>query len=520
MSTERRSAAGEPHVPDTAPEIQEILAYHEATKHSPESIRRTRWAMDWSNKPHPFKRYAGLPRIGLEPEAPTAGRPALDAIAGVEAESPVTAVDLGAITRLLRWGAGLHHAVRHPDGQTFSFRTYASAGALYPVEVHVVCGELDGLGAGVYHYLPHGDQLVRLREGDYRPSLVRASAEDPAVVHSPVVLALTGIPWRTAWKYAERGYRHLFWDAGMIVANLLALAASVDVPARVVVGFADREVELLLGLDGRREVSLCLLPVGTSEREVVPAPGPPEEIELPTLPLSRTEYAFEAITVANEAGRLGSPEEVERWRDRTGASDRELAPERAANATAVTDGVEDVIRRRGSARGFGSVPMPREVLLDVLGRATRGVRSDHAPDGSRLIEPYLIINRVDGLKPGGYVWRDGEPRLLREGDFRNQAAFLCLDQRLGGDSSATVFLMADLPATFEGLGARGYRAGQLEAGTVAGKVYLASYAHRFGATGLTFFDDEVERFFSPDAAGKSCMLVVAVGDSPRVLKDG
>jgi len=64
MSTERRSAAGEPHVPETAPEIQEILAYHEATKHSPESIRRTRWAMDWSNKPHPFKRYAGLPRIG------------------------------------------------------------------------------------------------------------------------------------------------------------------------------------------------------------------------------------------------------------------------------------------------------------------------------------------------------------------------------------------------------------------------------------------------------------------------
>ena len=358
MSTERRSAAGEPHVPDTAPEIQEILAYHEATKHSPESIRRSRWAMDWSNKPHPFKRYAGLPRIGLEREDPTPGRPALDAIAGVEAESPVTAVDLGAITRLLRWGAGLHHAVRHPDGQTFFFRTYASAGALYPVEVYIVCGELDGLGAGVYHYLPHGDQLVRLREGDHRPSLVRASAEDPAVVHSPVVLALTGIPWRTAWKYAERGYRHLFWDAGMIVANLLALAASVDVPARVVVGFADREVELLFGLDGRREVPLCLLPLGTSEREVVPAPGPPEEIELPTLPLSRTEYAFEAITVANEAGRLGSPEEVERWRDRTGASDREVAPERAANATdaaAVTDGVEDVIRRRGSARGFGSV---------------------------------------------------------------------------------------------------------------------------------------------------------------------
>jgi len=98
MSADRRSGAGEPHVPDTAPEIQEILAYHEATKHSPESVRRSRWAMDWSNKPHPFKRYAGLPRIGLEREDPTPGRPALDAIAGVETESPVTGVGLGAIT--------------------------------------------------------------------------------------------------------------------------------------------------------------------------------------------------------------------------------------------------------------------------------------------------------------------------------------------------------------------------------------------------------------------------------------
>jgi hypothetical protein len=76
--------------------------------------------------------------------------------------------------------------------------------------------------------------------------------------------------------------------------------------------------------------------------------------------------------------------------------------------------------------------------------------------------------------------------------------------------------MTDVAATLEKLGARGYRSAQLEAGIVAGRVYLGAYAHRFGATGLTFYDDEVERFFSPDADGKSCMLVVTVGDSPRL----
>ena len=522
MSAERRSAAGDPHVPDTAPEIQEILAYHEATKHSPESIRRSRWAMDWSNKPYPFKRHAGLPRIGLEREAPTPGRPALDAIADIPDGSPGAEVDRGALARLLTWGAGLHHAVRNPDGQTFFFRTYASAGALYPVEAYVVCGELDGLGAGVYHYLPHGDELVRLREGDHRPRLARASAEEPAVVHSPVVLALTGIPWRTAWKYAERGYRHLFWDAGMIVANLLALAASVEVPARLVLGFVDRDVELLLGLDGRREFPLCLLPIGTSDREFDGAPGPPDEIEVRTPPLSRTEYVFEAILAANDAGRLDPPEEVGGWRERAMAPGLPAdEPEDGRAEPPVVGGpVEDVIRRRGSARRFGPTPMPREILGDVLRRAASGVPTDYAPDGSRLIEPYLIVNRVEGLERGAYVWRDGALRPLREGDFRAEAGFLCLDQPLASASSATVFLMADLKAIFERFGARGYRGAQLEAGIVAGKIYLGTCAHRFGATGLTFYDDEVERFFSPDAAAKSCMLVVAVGDSPRLLRDG
>jgi nitroreductase len=259
------------------------------------------------------------------------------------------------------------------------------------------------------------------------------------------------------------------------------------------------------------------VPLWTSDREVDAAQGPPEEIELQTPPLSRTEYAFEAILAANDAGRIDSPEEVERWGGRAVATGH--AADRL-DAAAVPDSIEDVIRRRGSARRFGPTPMPREVLIDVLMRATRGVPTEHEADGSHLIEPYLIVNRVGGVERGAYVWRTGELRLLREGDVRAEAAFLCLDQRLGGASSATMFLMADLPAALERLGARGYRAAQLAAGIVAGKVYLAAYAHRFGATGLTFYDDEVERFFSPDAAGKSCMLVVAVGHSPRLLGDG
>jgi SagB-type dehydrogenase family enzyme len=495
-------------------DIQEILAYHEATRHSPTSIRRSRWVMDWSNKPDPFKRYVGLQEVSLERQPTSGGRSALDAISGTAAERRDSDIDGRTIARLLTWGAGVHHQVRYADGETFFFRTYASAGALYPVEIYVVCGRLDGVDAGVYHYQPDGDALVLLREGDHRPSLVRACAEESSLARAPAILALTGIPWRTAWKYSERGYRHLFWDAGMIVANLLALATSVDEPVRVVTGFVDREVELLLGLDGQREFPLCLVPIGRSNGEVVAsASSPPEALSLRTQPLSRNEYEFQAITAANESGRFETSEQVERWRARRTVAGR---ADHRRGTRGVADTVEDVLRRRGSARRFGTAPMPAEVFVDVLDRATGGVPTDYAPDGSHLIEPYLVVNRVEGLERGAYVWRGGELHLLREGDFRADAAFLCLDQRLGGTSAATMFLMTDLRATLDRLGARGYRAAQLEAGIVGGKTYLGTYAHRFGATGLTFYDDEVERFFSPEADGKSCMLVVAVGHSPRL----
>ena len=101
--------------------------------------------------------------------------------------------------------------------------------------------------------------------------------------------------------------------------------------------------------------------------------------------------------------------------------------------------------------------------------------------------------------------------LLKPGDFSEKASYLTLEQPLGGDASATIFFMADLKTVFASLGNRGYRAAQLEAGIIGGKIYLAAYALGRGATGLTFFDDDVTEFFSPHAAGKSCMLVVSVG---------
>jgi hypothetical protein len=100
--------------------------------------------------------------------------------------------------------------------------------------------------------------------------------------------------------------------------------------------------------------------------------------------------------------------------------------------------------------------------------------------------------------------------LLKAGNFRGEATFLDLGQALAGDAAFDAYWLVNLAALDE----RGYRAAQLSAAIEAGQLYLAAYRRALGATGLTFFDDDVTRFFEPHAAGKSVMFLTAVGQ-PR-----
>ena len=114
----------------------------------------------------------------------------------------------------------------------------------------------------------------------------------------------------------------------------------------------------------------------------------------------------------------------------------------------------------------------------------------------------------------------GALELLEEGEFRGEAGFLGLEQALPATASVDVFCLTDLERVLNQFGNRGYRAAQLEAGIIGGKLYLAAYAQRLGASGLTFYDDAVTEFFSPHAKGKSVMFLVALGWSAKRKRTG
>src|SRR3984893_15798848 len=216
--------------------------YHRETKHSYWSVRANRHGLDWANRPLPFKVYPAVERIALPQDVPQTGVAALAAIsADLRAASGEAVPDLQGLARVLFFSAGITKQRKYPGGEIY-FRAAACTGALYEIELYLVTGELKGLGAGVYHFNPADMSLGLLRSGDFRGNLARAAAMEPAVVHAPATIVSTGTYWRNAWKYQARTYRHFGWDNGTLLANMLAVSAASGLPAEIVLGFVDSEV--------------------------------------------------------------------------------------------------------------------------------------------------------------------------------------------------------------------------------------------------------------------------------------
>ena len=526
--------------------IESARAYHDGTAHSPASVSASTHRLDWNNQPSPFKVYPELPPIPLPRDLPTLELDALAALAGPGAGR--ARLDRDGLAALLFFSAGITKTRTYPGGGRQFFRAAPSTGALYQTEVYVVAGDMAGLPAGVYHYSPGDFALRRLREGDFRGALAVAAADDGIALQQATVI-LTAIYWRNTWKYQARGYRHLFWDSGSLLANLLACAGALDTPARLVTGFIERDVNGLLGIDVEKEGALVLAPVGLEgpSAGISPLVG---LLDHAVVPLSSSEVDYPVLRDAYYNSSFDSEAEVLDWREgearaesadggRAGAISRPplTVEERVAQPpTSLTPELPRIplpppklaagrslaatIMRRGSTRQFSGEPISAVEFSTALYHASRGWPAD-VPAG--FVELFVNVHAVEGIEPGAYRYdRAGHAlALIRRGDFRRESSFLSLGQMLGGASSATVFFLADLGEILPRWGNRGYRVANLEAGLIGGRLYLAAYAQGFGATGLTFYDRAVVEFFSPASAGLDALFVTALGRSasaPREVK--
>jgi SagB-type dehydrogenase family enzyme len=384
-----------------------------------------------------------------------------------------------------------------------------SAGNLHPVEVYVVAGpNVDGVPAGVHHFAPLEFGLTELRRGDFRAGLS---------ITAPVALVFTGRVWRTTWKYGERGWRHLYWDAGTMLANLVAAADGHGLETSILSGFADETVSRLVGIVGVDEVPLAVVTLGNEPADTelgLASNHDGEPLSLDVAPVAPRPIRLPLLVDA-QAGSTLTADQVTEWRQAANAVSSETPAQIDSPATAPEEPIEAVILRRGSTRVMRHDSVAHDAMVWPLAAATRSVPLDAAPRGT-LLAHYVNVHAVDGLRPGAYRWEPGGMEFIASDDPpREIGRLLCLDQPLGGDSAYTVFHNAALDPILDVLGSRGYRAAQLEAGIVSGRFALSAFALGLGATGLTFIDDLVSRYFQTATAP---MLVTSVGvpDTPPV----
>jgi SagB-type dehydrogenase family enzyme len=503
-------------------DIKYASQFHEETKHSELRLQMSRHYLDWDDRPRPFKVYPDLPSISLPQNFPIPTAEALKSIASLHPLLHESQLDFRTLAQILFFSAGITREMRHDSG-TYYMRAASATGALYPIELYIVSKEMPGLPAGVYHFCPGDFSLAQLRTGDYRSRLAEMSGENPDIVSAPVTIAFTSMAWRNAWKYKDRSYRHWFWDSGVIAANLLAVANSAGLQPSLAIGFLDAAVNNLLRLEQNREAAVVLAPLGSKIAissdpiQSRPDPEPVPVLNIPRiLPISKRETEHPEIWKLHEASSLVNREEVVQWLH---ARDKHKIESKGVSEVHAHDRVDplgDVILLRGSTRRFSHSAISKNQLLTILYTSTRGVPLDILGEGESFVDIYLIANAVDGVATGNYFY-DRRENLLEQLDSkkelasRNESGYLCLGQPLFSDASVVLFLMSDLAANLKTLGNRGYRACQLEAGVVAGKIYLSSYAQGLGASGSTFYDDAVTESFSPHAQNKAAMIAVGIG---------
>jgi hypothetical protein len=406
------------------------------------------------------KRYEGaLPRVALPRSLPSTTAPGVAALAGTADVGP-TDLDVPHLSRLLHLSAGVVRTMERPH-TTWLFRAAGSAGGRFPLEVYVAVPEGTSLPAGVHWYDPHDHDLVRVGPPPRGPA--------PALV-------VTGVPWRTGWRYRERGFRHVYWDAGTMLAQLLAVADSAGLHARLFTGFPDAAAAELVGADGVHEWPVAVVGLG-DHPPALEASGPAVPGQVDAAPLE-----FPLVTAAQRAGD----------RDTLGATwDRGTRVDVSASGP---DPVEAVVLARGSQRRMDPTRgLPKDLARTAMSVATRGIDLPHR----------VVVHDVDGLEPGVHRWPDLSTPAL-PGEMRDELYRVCLEQGLARDAAFVVIAATDVRA----LDDRAYREAHLAAGLVEGRLHLLAYGFGAGASGMTFIDSEVPALLGEPLDG---LLFTCVG---------
>jgi SagB-type dehydrogenase family enzyme len=491
------------------------LAYHERTKHHLKRFAAGPETLDWDAPPSPFRRFRGAALERLPLTADRVGACWSDLFQpGAVAAAPVDRTSLGALLEssfaIAAWKSS------GPD--RWAVRCNPSSGNLHPTEVYLLVRGVAGLADGLYHYAVDEHAL------ELRAALTPASSE--SLRAAQVLVGLSSVHWREAWKYGERAFRYCQLDVGHALGTLRYAAGALGWSTRVLHERPTALVAEVLGLNRLADFSgveaeepECLIELQTQGLSCQLEP------ELSTWLTGATWYGHAnrldahpmyRWPVIEEAARASSTEVAPTIADRGIAksaieSQRPPAPGTSKSATLL-------LRQRRSAQAFDRrASQTRDSFFRIVHAL---VQPGSAPaDTWQLpprVHPILFVHRVDGIEPGAYaLLRNASGQSALQALFAGQGAWLkpepcpdsiplfqlvardlsaplrtvCCGQELARACTFGVAFLAELePAVREDPAS--YRRLHQEAGLLGQILYLEAEVEGLRGTGIgCFFDD-------------------------------
>jgi SagB-type dehydrogenase family enzyme len=480
--------------------------------------------MDWDNQPDVFKAYDRGEFVKLPDPAPFAADDLWHVSGGQQKRDPSNEMDLMGLSRIFSQAAGLTARVRYP-GKDHFYRSVPSAGALYPTELYLANRDVNGLDPGLYHYGIRNRSLTQLRQADLSSLMSGFSrtGEGSSILAS---FFITGIFFRSAWKYRDRAYRYVLLDAGHQLENLaLALKAEGFLIESEYV-FDDDKLDHLLGLDGQREVSLACVHVLGRKRPLSATAAPLQALPEEMIQKSRVANEERAYDGTLALHTLGKSNALANGRDPgappfAGMDAAAWVPILTVKPEGPVPGFSETVFHRRSKRNFMNQEMPGaslHALLELLCRVF-----DEMPEKGNAARPPLyagfLSGRTTDLAPGFYIIDPFQRKygLVKAGDYMGDMAAVCLDQAWLKNASLHFLFMLDLEAVYRLWGPRGYRYGMFTAGRLGHMVNLGAQALGLGSCGIgALYDGEARALLGLLSTDVHLVYLVAAGPVKRL----
>lgn len=228
----------------------DMLTYHLDTSYSRSKMEGH--PLDWDHQPDVYKRYP-IKKYMNFPEPVFSGTADIVTLSENRAKKKdVSELTVERLSTILSLGFGIT-GVAAFKGKDFYYRSMPSAGALYPNEVYILVHSIKGIDPGLYHYQILDRSLTQLRSGTYNDALESVDGQRFSETIG-ASLIISGIFFRTTWKYRKRGYRYILNDTGHLVENLYLASLYEGIQPIVNYDFDDSKLNRLIGLNSIRSI--------------------------------------------------------------------------------------------------------------------------------------------------------------------------------------------------------------------------------------------------------------------------